>query len=193
MLQNNGTTPVGIYSREEISIDMASGVYYIEIVYKKKSGRSGILFEYNGADTNDVWRLVPPQAFMRGITNDREVSNYVYERFDAVHCHNTRYRLYQTLAEARAACDIDNLCAGIYGRNCNQEGNSFSNLFLCRGPVIRMENSTEASCIYERKEPKEITALIADKKGKSSNAYTSVHLSALTVLFAGLVSLVHLR
>ena len=78
-------------------------MYYIEVNYAERTlgRRAGILFEYNGADTGDVWRLVPPEAFVRGITNDLEVSNYVYERFDNVHCHRSRYRLYQTLAEAR--------------------------------------------------------------------------------------------
>ena len=52
-----------------------------------------------------------------------------------------------------------------------------------------MENSTEASCIYERKDPSDLSLIKAAKKGKSSYAPSGMHVSALTIVLASLTSL----
>mmetsp|Transcript_12417 Transcript_12417/g.30131 ORF Transcript_12417/g.30131 Transcript_12417/m.30131 type:complete len:782 (+) Transcript_12417:572-2917(+) len=62
-----------------------------------------------------LWKVLPPSAMMRGITDDDAVSNSVYIVEPKKHCHDIRYRIFGDRPAAQAACDADNTCGGIYG------------------------------------------------------------------------------
>lgn len=167
VLQNNGTeaSAVGLYYREEMTSDLVAGAFYMELDFKQVLYRAGFVFEYKGPDTADEWQLVPKEAFLTGITNDREVSNSRYVWHKNAHCFPRRNKWLSTYQSAQAACEkpVKNgqpRCGAIYGRECNQEKNSagagVSLLFLCEEdpmdatvPVF-LNQSDEGSCIWER-------------------------------------------
>ena len=57
MLQNNGTNPVGLYFREEMSVELTAGAFYIELNFKQADYRAGFVFEYKGPDNRHFFTI----------------------------------------------------------------------------------------------------------------------------------------
>ncbi|CAD7957562.1 unnamed protein product [Amoebophrya sp. A120] len=146
-----------------------------------------------------LWKVLPPESMMRGITDDDAVSNSVYILEPKKHCHSIRYRIFGDRPAAQAACDADPTCGGIYGRDCNIAEDTYQGLYLCKLPVgqsrLVLGNrtefiSTENSCVYVKYDASETTTFPPITAGPlgSANRKTDTAFAAMLLTAAGTVA-----
>ena len=68
-----------------------------------------------------------------------------YTKFELKHCYNDRYNSYNTVAEAKEACNLDSGCQAVYDNGCDESNND---VYLCR--MGATYSNSGSSCIYEK-------------------------------------------
>ena len=68
-----------------------------------------------------------------------------YTEFPLKHCSGDKYNSYNTVAEAKEACNLDSGCQSVYDQGCDKTTND---IYLCPIGITYMASSS--SCIYEK-------------------------------------------
>ena len=68
----------------------------------------------------------------------------MWEKKVLTHCDDDKYGQYETLREAKQACEKDSNCAAIYDHSCSS--NDDEGFYLC--PLGYTEKESSWSCLY---------------------------------------------
>ena len=83
------------------------------------------------------------------MNEDNVRSNYfsllAYNRLKGKHCNSNRYNYYDTIEEAKKACNLDSGCQAVYDHACDE---STDDIHLCR--IGTIYEDSRVSCIYEK-------------------------------------------